>query len=135
MSVSTILNLKPVKAFEKYLGDMPFNISCGAKDMKNVETNKLKNIETKWIETASNLMEIKDKLKYLKEKEKLAAAKLKSISGKNGRELNWFIFKPMVRKGPVQYNKIPFLKTVDLDEFRGSDVEIWKLKFSEQFDI
>ena len=95
----------------------------------NMENKKI------WIETASDLLEIQNKIKYLKTKQQMTANILKSLSGDNGQSIDGFTFKPLIRKGSVKYNKIPILKTINLDDFRGQEVKVWKLMYEEQFNI
>ena len=88
-----------------------------------------------WLETAADLLEIQNKIKFLKSKQLKAATILKSLSGEDGYAENGYKYSPIIRKGTVQYKEIPELMAVDLDQYRGKEVTSWKLTFTEQFDI
>ena len=88
-----------------------------------------------WLETASDLLEIQNKIKYLKAKQQIQANKLKELSDNNGVSLEGYKYEPIKRKGVVQYKEIPELMAVDLDQYRGDDITSWKLSFTKQFNI
>jgi len=48
----------------------------------------------------------------------------------NGREsvISGHKVSKVVRKGNIQYNKIPELKDIDLEQYRGKDSEFWVIK-------
>lgn len=52
---------------------------------------------------------------------------LKELCGHESHSENGFNFAYIVRKGQVQYNKIPALKNMNLEPFRGPDIKQWKL--------
>lgn len=88
-----------------------------------------------WLETASDLLEIQNKIKYLKTKQQMYAKILKELSGESGISLDGYKYAPIKRKGTVKYSDIPELMAVDLDAYRGKDVISWKLTFTQQFNI
>jgi len=94
-----------------------------------MENNKI------WLETASDLLEIQNKIKYLKAKQQMQADKLKQLSGEEGMSLEGYKYVPIKRKGVVQYNDIPELMAVDLDQYRSDEIVSWKLSFTKQFNI
>lgn len=99
-----------------------------------MENNKNTNVKI-WLETASDLLEIQNKIKYLKAKQQMQAKILKQLSGTEGMSLEGYKYVPIQRKGTVQYKEIPELMAVDLDQYRGEEVTSWKLSFTKQFNI
>lgn len=88
-----------------------------------------------WISTASELLEIQNKIKFLKAKQEVTAKILKSLSGDDGLAVEGYKYAPSTRKGSVAYKNIPELKSIDLDQYRGKEVTVWKLTFTKQFNI
>lgn len=88
-----------------------------------------------WLETASDLLEIQNKIKFLKVKQQMQAKILKQLSGDDGMALEGYKYIPFKRSGVIQYKDIPELKSIDLEQYRGKGVTSWKLSFTKQFNI
>lgn len=101
----------------------------------------MENNNTIWLETASDLLEIQNKIKYLKAKQQMQAKILKQLSGNDGMALDGYKYSPHKREGSIQYKRIPELSdalkamSIDVEDYRGKDVDVWKLSFTKQFNI
>lgn len=57
----------------------------------------------------------------------MVSKQLKDLSQGVDSKGGGYIFACTYRKGSVQYKDIPQLKGVNLEQFRGQEVETWKL--------
>lgn len=83
--------------------------------------------DPKWAVQVEVWKDANDALKAAKEKEKVARdALIELADGKNSEGSGVKILK-VVRKGSVNYGAIPELEGVDLEKFRKSPIESWRL--------
>lgn len=85
--------------------------------------------------SAAELLELKEKIKYLKDKEKALLEQLKTTCNYQTTLCNGYKFELIERKGLIQYSKIEALKAIDLEPYRGNPINAWKLSYRKQFDI
>lgn len=57
---------------------------------------------------------------------------LQEMAGSVPSKGGGFIFKKSIRKGNVIYKNIPEIKGVDLEIFRGTPIEMWRLVYTEE---
>lgn len=80
-----------------------------------------------WGEAASEWMKIQKKIHLLESVEKKLRDTLVSMSGgKNSRGGGVRVAKS-IRKGTIDYTKIPELEEVDLDVYRKEPIEVWRI--------
>jgi len=88
----------------------------------------MKKRDLKWSETACKLMEVKLQAKALALIESELSEELKELSeGFASYDDNGYVFKPFIRKGIVDYKKVPELHNVNLEPYRGEPSIYWKL--------
>jgi hypothetical protein len=85
-------------------------------------------ISEEWQATANKLHEAQNASKELQEYIRLMTDQLIALSEHKNACGNNFYFQQIQRKGPINYQDIPELKEVDLEEYRKSDVSYWKLE-------
>lgn len=90
-------------------------------------------MKSEFIHTAKVLLDIQQKIKYLKEQERKAAETLREICGNDSQEFEGYKYQRIERLGSIQYKDIPELKSIDLEQYRGNPVTSWKLSFAPQF--
>ncbi len=100
----------PVNGPNLYIGGF-----MGKKDIKQ------------WLEVAEALYSTKQQLKELSDKANMLAEQLKTLSKNKSTLYQDYKFVLQLRKGPVEYYKIPELKSIDLDAYRKDNVVTWKL--------
>lgn len=81
-----------------------------------------------WVSVARDAYRIRQAIKDLKQKETLIMNELKNLSHNENSKGGGFVFSKIVNKGRVQYSKIPELQNMDLDKYRGTATESWKLE-------
>jgi hypothetical protein len=83
-----------------------------------------------WGKKAKELYKIRQlRLQYEKTEKEL----LKQFKVFNGDQESYscgFKFMKQVRPGVVKYKEIPVLQGLDLNMYRGNDIEIWKLEYT-----
>ena len=92
-------------------------------------------MKEKFIETAIELKELQDKIKFLKGKAEKTATRLKELCEDETTTFDGYTYKRIERQGNVQYKLIPELQTIDLDQYRSDIIVSWKLSYEKQFDI
>lgn len=80
------------------------------------------------MEIASEYKSIGETIKELETKKKDLLAELVERCGERDSEINGHKLTKVVRKGSVAYAKIPELKGVDLEHYRGNASEYWSFK-------
>lgn len=83
--------------------------------------------DTVWISTASEWQEIQRQLEELKAKEKAHREQLIALASDHNTKGAGIRVQKVVRRGSVDYKKVPQLEGVDLDKFRKAPVETWRL--------
>ena len=80
-----------------------------------------------WETKAKELMECANlRKKYADMEEKLKESLIKLSEGKSSRS-GMFVFTKSDRKGTVQWELIPEIKLVDLEQYRKEPIESWRL--------
>lgn len=85
------------------------------------------NMDSSWIEIAQECRKIQTIRKSIEVKEELLIKKLKELSMGMSCKGGGFIFTRTLRKGTVDYSRIPQLSGIDLEPYRKSQTESWKL--------
>lgn len=83
--------------------------------------------DQEWIRIAQECRKIQEVRRSIEEKESLLIAQLKLVSKGMNSKGGGFIFTKTLRKGSIEYNRIPELKGIDLESYRKAQVESWKL--------
>lgn len=91
--------------------------------------------ELAFINLAKELIDVKEKIKFLQKRESEISERLKQECSYQTTSVDGYTFEKFKRVGNVQYNKIDILKNVNLDSYRSEDVEMWKLSYLKEFDI
>jgi len=85
--------------------------------------------------TAKILLQIKQKIKYLKKHELKTSMRLREICDNKTTSMDGYTYKKIDNRGLVMYAEIPELQRVNLDLYRGENVVSWKLSYQKQFPI
>ncbi len=97
------------------------------------EKDFVKRDDFEWNETGIEINKVRAELKYLAEKEELLKQKLIYLSnGRNSRGAN-IQLSSYLRKGNVDYGKIPELKDVDLNPYRKKSSIVYRI--TEKKDV
>ena len=83
-----------------------------------------------WIKIAKEYYAIKQQKKAIAKREKILLDNLKDISQNKPSQGGGYIFTFSLRKGNVDYQLIPYIKTIDLDKYRKEDIQVWNINFS-----
>lgn len=81
---------------------------------------------------ARELYEAQQMRKHYEDIEEKLKTELKELCGNESKSEGGFNFAYSLRKGAIQYNKIPMLKEMELEQFRGPEVKQWKLSLELQ---
>lgn len=82
---------------------------------------------SQWLIIASQAYELGQQRKKLEQEEKKLRDQLMVLSEGKTRAEGGYIFIKEVKKGNIEYSKIPLLSSMDLEIYRKPDVEAWKL--------
>lgn len=80
-----------------------------------------------WIHTAANWLEINEKLKEMEEKEKELRQQLINLSERKNSIGGGVKLTKIMRKGNIEYTRIPELNCIDLDVYRKDPTEVWRI--------
>lgn len=80
-----------------------------------------------WIAVAQQAYEYQLMIKDLEKKHKLAMDRLKILSEGKTSHGGGFLLAKEIRKGSISFQDIPVLAGMDLEPYRKTDVEYWKL--------
>ncbi len=86
------------------------------KDYLYCDTNEWKELTDEWIQ-----------LDYLEDRKEQIRRRLIEIAGQKNTKGNGVTVSKTQRKGNVVYSEIPYLKTIDLDQYRSPPTEIWRI--------
>ena len=81
-----------------------------------------------WKRTAEELYGVQLRRKFYEEEEARLKAQLAELSENESVEMDEWSFNKVERKGSIGYSSIPFLKAMDLEEFRRPGTIAWLLK-------
>lgn len=82
-----------------------------------------------WIKKAQEVFDLQQKRKMLEEAEDMARNELKELTGDVDSYGGGFKYESTIRRGSVDYSKIPQLKGVNIDIYRKENVIMWKLSY------
>lgn len=122
-----------VERDDDYIAKMMIEEASFYKKMRTFEPPSLSDkdyverLDTAWSSNAYGLAQVQEELKLLKEKEKEYRENLIKLSdGQNSFGAGVRLQK-VIRKGTVDYSSIAELKNVNLEEYRKSPVESWRI--------
>lgn len=81
-----------------------------------------------WTNVANEAWQARKQRMHFEKVEKDLFDKLKVLSNNQETSMGGFLFKYIVRKGPIDYGAIPVLQGLDLEPFRKTDSFVWKLE-------
>ena len=84
--------------------------------------------DTAWQDAAGAWLSAKEMLTRAEENEKAARTRLIELGGGEGCGVKAKLFK---RVGNVDYKRIPELRGVDLERYRGKETEFWRIERSD----
>jgi len=88
---------------------------------------------TEWVEVASKLKEMQDKIKFLESEKSKLSIQLQELSEYKDSCGGGFEYKTTERLGTINYKDIPELRNVDLSIYRNDIISCWKLSYKKQF--
>jgi len=91
--------------------------------------------KNQWVITAQELLDIQDKIKFLKNRKLKVEVNLRELSNNESASGDGYRYSKFSRPGSVEYKLIPEIKGIDLDQYRKDEVNYWKLSYTKQFDI
>ena len=83
---------------------------------------------SEWIEIAEKVWQVQQARKEYERIEGKLLDMLKDLSEGLSSKGGNYVFTAGFRKGSVDYAAIPYLKSIDLENFRKPDVATWSLK-------
>lgn len=81
----------------------------------------------RWLQLAERVYEIKQLTKIYEEERDALMTELKELSDNKSYAYKGYFLVRSMAKGRVQYEEIPELKGVDLDKYRGKQIESWRI--------
>lgn len=84
--------------------------------------------KTRWLKVAQELYGVQLRRKFYEEEEARLKQELTELSNNESCEFDEWSFDRVERKGVISYSSIPFLKTMDLEEYRRPGTVAWLLK-------
>jgi hypothetical protein len=126
-----------VKRDEAYIKKMLYKLRKFWNYVENLESPPLTEDDyvkqdLQWQAYARELYLVKKEKRKLCYKEKELLQKLKSICGHRNAYFGPYRLKRCVSLGRVDYNSIPELLNVNLDDFRGEPQESWRLSKGDE---
>lgn len=108
--------------------DVDFRVICVILLIdKHYQGNTMIN-KSKWLKTAQELYGIQLRRKFYEEEESRLKKELEELSDGKSCEFDEWTFDRIERKGSIAYSSIPFLKSMDLEEYRKPGSVAWLLK-------
>lgn len=80
-----------------------------------------------WEQCASNWMSVNSQIKELEYQEEQLRKRLIFLSGESNSKGGGISLCQIQRKGNIDYSKVPELKGVDLDKYRKSSINSWRI--------
>lgn len=81
-----------------------------------------------WTNVAAQAYKAREMRKKYELKERMLMDQLKEMSHETQSVGGKFVLKMSIRKGSVEYSKIPELSSIDLDQYRKEESIVWTLK-------
>lgn len=82
---------------------------------------------SQWLIIANQAYELSQQRKKIEQEEKKLRDQLMVLSEGKTKAEGRFVFMKEVRRGSIEYSKIPLLSSMDLEIYRKPDIEAWKL--------
>lgn len=105
-------------------------VEVSNKEPGGAERDKM---EKRFLQIAEQLKEAQAKAKFFKREADKAAEQLKEMCGDQTTSFKGYTYQRIERAGSIKYNLIPELKKIDLEQYRGTKIISWRLKYEEQF--
>lgn len=80
-----------------------------------------------WLQGSKDWLETKNQLKELEEKEQKQRQYLIQLAENQSCKGNGITLTKIVRKGNIEYEKIPELMGLDLEKYRKNNIETWRI--------
>lgn len=80
-----------------------------------------------WLTASKDWLKTKAQLKELEELEEKQRKDLINLAGNNNCKGNGITLTKVIRKGMIDYEKVPVLKGYDLEPYRKSTIETWRI--------
>jgi putative phage-type endonuclease len=112
---------------EMLLKEQDFVFSL-AKGMPPEETCPIPECEDEeGVKVMDELIKIKKKIQGYKKIEAELSETLKRMANGKSMKFGEYILQKQVRKGTINYKEIAALQSVNLEDYRGDDIEVWKV--------
>lgn len=86
-------------------------------------------LSIEWNKLAHQAWKLKAKRKELEQQEKELFNELKKQIDTVEKHISRdFVFSPIQRKGNIIYSRVPEIQEMDLEQYRGDVVVVWKLE-------
>lgn len=92
------------------------------------------NKKQNFINTAEKLLLTKARIAALLRQEQAELEELKKICNYQSTSIDGYVFEKHMRLGSIKYENIEVLKTIDLNLYRGKEVEVWRIKKEIHFE-
>ena len=83
--------------------------------------------DTAWLDATEDWLKLYEERKELEKKEQCAREYLIRLAGNSNCKGNGVSVSKIVRKGNIQFKDIPQLKGIDLEQYRGTPIESWRI--------
>jgi hypothetical protein len=87
--------------------------------------------DTEWVDLAQQIMDIDSRIEDLSSQKEVLRTHLIEISGDVSCRGAGIILIKSLRRGNVDYAKIPQLKDVDIEQYRKPSTESWTLRIAQ----
>lgn len=94
---------------------------------KLTERDFVQMTQPEWHTLSKSYLETKRQLEYFEEQEREIRERLLILSGRSNALGGGIKLTKVVRKGPIEYQKVPQLEKVDLEPFRKPPIETWRI--------
>lgn len=125
-----ILEVERSREYERILIDNELNFLRCMQDLEPpafTSEDYVAMEDEQWVQTAKEYLEVKSQIHSLKEKEESLRKNLIRFSGGLNAKGGGIQISRQLRKGPIDYAKIPELKVIDLNSFRKKPIETWRI--------
>lgn len=82
--------------------------------------------DLEWCELESRYIDLYNQEKALQKEKEVLSSQLKMLSGGASVIGKKIILTRYFNKGSIRYSDVPELKNVDLDKYRGPEIEVWR---------
>jgi putative phage-type endonuclease len=102
-------------------------LSGNAPDM--TEKDYVEKGDEEWFALSTSLISLKNQIKLLQEREEIVRSHLIDLAGGFNCRGAGITMTSYIRKGNIDYSKIPQIKEIDLDQYRKPDTKTWRISY------